>query len=216
MSEMETQTRPIGEPEPSRLPVRVLIAEDEHLVAASLSDHLQHLGITVLGPVANGQEAIDLAKEQRPDMALLDIHMPVMDGLEAATVLFQRMGIPVMIVSAYSDQPYLARGAKIGVFGYLLKPVTRDVLRLNLGVAWSRFLHHQQLQSEVTELKGALEDRKLIERAKGVVMDKLKLSEAEAMKRLQRQARDTRRKLPDVARAILEAEQLFNPQAGAE
>ena len=211
MSEMETLVSGVEDTEPSRLPVRVLIAEDEHLAAASLGDQLQQLGVTVIGPVANGQEAIDLAKEQRPDIALLDIHMPVMDGLAAADVLFHRMGVPVMIVSAFSDQPYLSRSAKIGVFGYLLKPVTRDELRVNLAVAWSRFLHHQRLQSEVTELKGALEDRKLIERAKGVLMEKLKLSEADAMRRLQKQARDTRRKLPDVARAILESEQLFNP-----
>lgn len=193
-----------------RLPARVLIAEDEHLVAASLSDNIRSLGVEVIGPVANGKDAIELARQARPDLALLDIRMPVLDGLETAAFLFPRLGVPVVIISAYSDQPYLSRSARIGVFGYMLKPVTRDELRVNLAVAWSRFLQHQELQGEVADLKTALEERKVIERAKGLVMDRLKVSEPEAMRRLQKQARDTRRKLADVARAIMESDRLLN------
>lgn len=188
---------------------RVLVAEDEHLVAINLMDSLRDLGLEVIGPVTNGKDAVDVAKEQKPDMALLDIRMPVMDGLEAAGIIFRQLEIPVVIVSAFSDSEYMEQGARIGVFGYLLKPVTIDELRVNLAVAWSRFRKHQNLTTQVEELKVALEDRKLIERAKGLLMDKLGLSENDAMRRLQKQARDSRRRLADLARAILETSELL-------
>jgi response regulator NasT len=189
---------------------RVLVADDEHLVALNLTETLEQMGLEVIGPATNGQQAIEMAKLERPDLAILDIRMPMMDGLQAAGVLFKQMSIPVVIVSAFTDEQYLQRGTKIGVFGYLVKPVSDDELRVNLAVAWSRYRQHLELTSEVHELKVALEDRKLIERAKGLIMDRLGLSETEAMKKLQRQARETRRRLPDLARAIIETDQMLN------
>ncbi|MEX0742417.1 MAG: response regulator [Phycisphaeraceae bacterium] len=190
---------------------RILIAEDEHLVAAALADSLTTLGYEVVGPVADGEQVVALAREQQPQLALLDIRMPRMDGLDAAAEL-NEMHIPVVIVSAYSDPEYLSRGANLGVFGYVLKPVTVEDLRVNIAVAWSRFRQQHQLRDEVQGLKMALENRKLVERAKGLLMTRLNITEPEAMKRLQKQARDSRRNMADLARAIIETDQLFGEQ----
>lgn len=190
---------------------RILLAEDEHLLAVNLANHLTSLGMQVIGPAANGDQAIELAKAHVPQLALLDIRMPGTDGLAAAQVLFCQMGIPVVILSAYSDTQYLNAGTRIGIFGYLLKPVTLDELRVALAVAWSRFQQHDQLKGEVRDLKITLENRKIIEKAKGLLMQKLGLTEDQAMKRLQKQARDSRRKLVDLAQAILQANELLSP-----
>lgn len=191
------------------LPPSVLIAEDEHLVASELADQLQRFEVAVVGPASTGAAAIELAKTHHPAMALLDIRMADLDGLEAAARLMQ-LEIPAVILSAYSDEEYLVRSAQAGVFGYLIKPVCEDELRTTLAVAWARFNQQCQLQREVNKLKTALEDRKLVERAKGAIMDKLGLKEADAMRRLQKQARDSRRTLADMARTILESNQLFD------
>lgn len=193
------------------LPRRVLIAEDEHLVAVNLSEHLRSLGVEVIGPASNGQIALELAKKNPPDLALLDIRMPIVDGLAAAGVLFDQMKVPVIMISAFSDPGYVETCAKIGVFGYLLKPVTLDELRVTLAVAWSRYNHQKELRDEVQALKDSLEARKIVERAKGLLMEKLGLSEDQAMKRLQKRARDSRRKLVDLARAVLETSELLTP-----
>ena len=192
-------------------PTRILVADDEHLVAVSLAESLRQHGFEVIGPAADGQQAIALARQNKVDMALLDIRMPVLDGLSAAKVLFEEMGIPVVLVTAYSDTNFLKTAADIGIFGYMIKPVTGDDLRATLTVTWSRYLQHRKLSQEVKDLKTALEERKLIERAKGILMDTQNLSEAEAMKRLQKQARDARRRLADTAKAIIDAHDKSQP-----
>ncbi|MEX0777137.1 MAG: response regulator [Phycisphaeraceae bacterium] len=201
-----------GGAQPPQLPRRILIAEDEHLLAINLAHNLRSLAFEVIGPAANGDQAIALAKEHNPDLALLDIRMPGTDGLAAAQVLFCQMGIPVVVLSAFSDAEYLKVGTRIGVFGYLLKPVTLDELRVNIAVAWSRYLQHMRLRDEVQGLRTMLENRKIIERAKGLLMEKLGITEDQAMKRLQKQARDSRRKLADLAQAILQANDLLSNQ----
>jgi len=195
------------------LPARVLVAEDEHLVATSLRDMLGELGIRVVGPAANGREALEFARSDEPQMALIDVRMPVMDGLEAASVLFGQMGIPVVIISAFTDDPYIRDGARLGVFGYAVKPMTREELRVNLAVAWSKFREHQSLLEEVQELKTNLSNRKTIEKAKGLLMRRLGLDEEAAMRRLQKQARNSRIKLVDLAQAILDADQMLDPSS---
>ena len=117
----------------AELPARVLVAEDEHLIAVDLASTLENLGVEVIGPVGNGAQAVELARQQKPNLAILDIRMPSMDGLEAAGVLFCQMGIPVVIVSAYSDEEYVQSAARIGVFGYLIKPVTTDGIPIGPG-----------------------------------------------------------------------------------
>jgi response regulator NasT len=189
-------------------PRSVLVADDEHLLARNLANDLTELGYTVVGPARNGLVAIELAKANRPDIVLMDIRMPELDGLEAAKVIFEELGIPVVILSAFSDPAYLRAGVKIGVFGYLLKPVTLDELRVSLTLAWSRFITHKSLTTEVDSLKLKLEQRKIIEKAKGLMMRTMNISEDEAMRALQKQARDLRKPMADLAKSILDADEL--------
>ncbi len=188
---------------------RILVAEDEHLIAMSIVEHLGHLGFEVIGPASNGEQAVEMARAQRPQMAVVDIRMPGMDGLEAAGILYRQMNVPVVIISAFTDEDYVQRSSSIGVFGYILKPITADDLRVSLEVAWALYTQQQRLSGEVRGLKTALEDRKVIERAKGLLMDRLSLNEADAMRQLQKQSRSTRQKLPDLARAMLVTDDLL-------
>lgn len=208
MTKTDPETLTEENPLIDEYPASLLIAEDEHLVATDLAEQVGQLGIEVVGLAADGQRAMELAVEHQPQLALVDICMPNMDGLETAQRMYGELGIPVVIVSAYSDPDYIRAVTQTGVFAYLLKPVTQDDLRTSLGVAWSRFQTERQLSGEVAELKTALEDRKMIERAKGMAMDRLGLSENEAMRWLQKRSRDTRRRLPQVARAILDRDDL--------
>jgi len=191
-------------------PSKILIADDEHLVASGLASNLKELGYLVIGPAADGDEAIKLSESMQPDIALLDIRMPKKDGLDAAEVLFQKMAIPVIIFSAYSDQEYVDAGTRVGVFGYMLKPVTQNQLRVNISVAWSRYLDSAEKNSEISILKQRLEDRKLIEQAKWLIVERKTISEPEAMKLLQRQARNNRRTLVDVAKSLIENQNLYD------
>ena len=188
----------------SARPERVLVADDEHLVATGISNNLTELGYTVSGPVCDGREAIDWCRREPPDLALLDIRMPNCDGLEAAKVIYHELNIPVIILTAYSDPEYVSTAAESGVFGFLLKPASQDQMRACLEVAWTRFLEFASRDEEIGSLKQRLADRKKIEQAKWLVVKHKKVSEPEAMKLLQRQARDTRRPLAEVAQSILE------------
>lgn len=193
-------------------PKRVLIADDEHLVARGVAANLSELGYTVVGPASDGEEAIQLCRSARPDLAILDIKMPRMHGLEAGEIIFSQLGIPVIILSAYSDPEYLTDATRIGVFGYLLKPVSQDQLRTTISVAWSRFTQHHCQHDEIISLRERLEHRKLIEQAKWIIVKRKNISEPEAMKLLQRQARNNRKNLIDVARSVLEHEDMFGEE----
>ncbi|MCC6682262.1 MAG: response regulator [Phycisphaeraceae bacterium] len=190
-------------------PGSILIAEDEHLLAANLSRQLGELGFRVVGPVANGRAALELAERDRPDLALLDLCMPEMDGIEAARVLYEKHHVPVVVLTAHSDDSYVNSAQNAGVFGYLLKPTEGDRLRVAIRIAWGRYQDQQKLSGDVDKLERKLEERKIIERAKGLLMQKLQLSEPDAMKRLQKQARDNRRPMAELARSIIEAEQMM-------
>lgn len=199
-------------PSGSRLPNKphkLLVADDEHLVATGLASNLTELGYEVVGPASDGHEAVELAREHQPDMAMLDIRMSKKDGLEAGEVIFRKMGMPVVIFSAFSDQEYIEVGNRVGVFGYLLKPVSQDQLRVGISVAWGRYLDYASQNSEIHMLKERLEHRKIIEQAKWVIVKRKGITEPEAMKLLQRQARNNRRTLVDVARSVLENESIF-------
>jgi response regulator NasT len=190
-------------------PHRVLVADDEHLVASGVAVNLRELGYEVIGPAADGDEAINFCRHARPDIALLDIRMPKKDGLAAAEVVFRNMGVPVMIFSAYSDPEYVSNGNRVGVFGYLLKPVTQDQMRVGLSVAWGRFLDYARQHTEIGSLKERLEQRKIIEQAKWILVKRRGLEEPDAMRLLQKQARNNRRTLVEVAKAVLDNDQLF-------
>jgi response regulator NasT len=190
-------------------PRTLLVADDEHLVAVGVANNLRDMGYEVLEPAPDGDRAVEACRRMHPDMALLDIRMPKKGGLEVAETLFRELRIPVVIFSAYSDAEYVEAGNRVGVFGYLLKPVTQDQLRVGISVAWGRFLDVMALDGEIDKLKDRLESRKLVEQAKWIIVKRKGISEPDAMKLLQRQARNNRRPLIEVARSVIENEELF-------
>jgi response regulator NasT len=190
-------------------PGSILVADDEHLVASGIAAHLQAMSYRVIGPACDGVEAIELCRTERPDLAILDIRMPRMDGIAAAAEIFHELSIPAMILSAYSDSEYVDGARDAGVFGFLLKPVAQDQLDVAISVAWARYLEHLDQHSTISTLAQRLEDRKVIEQAKWVLVKTKGLDEPDAMRLLQRQARNHRRRLADVARSVIESEELL-------
>lgn len=195
-------------PPPER-PGTILIADDEHLVATGMKNHLEELGFTVIGPAGDGREATELCEKFVPDMAILDIQMPTMSGVDAAQDIFMNHRIPVVIFSAYSDESYVESSADAGVFGYMLKPVSRDQLRVGIEIAWKRYLDWFDQHGEITDLKERLEHRKIIEQAKWILVKRKGIEEPEAMKLLQKQARNNRKTLIEVANAVVESDSLL-------
>ncbi len=189
-------------------PARVLVADDEHLVATDLAFTLGELGYTVVGPVTDGEAAVQLARRAKPDLALLDIRMPKRDGLSAAAELFEDMAIPVIILSAYSDTKSVEAAAGAGVFGYLVKPAAEEQLRVCIEVAWSRFLHLASQRLESGKLRQRLDERKAIEQAKWLLVSKRNMPEPDAMKLLHKKARDSRQTLLSVAEAVIRGEEI--------
>lgn len=183
-------------------PHRVLVAEDEHLVATNLTMMLGELGYTVLLAM-DGEEAIQVARTAAPDIVLMDIRMPRRDGLSAAKELHEQMGLPVVILSAYSDGQEVAGAQQAGVFGYLVKPVQKDQLRVGLDIAWHQYRLHAAEVEEGRKLRKRLEERRVIEQAKWALVSGRGMTEPDAMKMLQKRARDSRAQLVDIASAVL-------------
>lgn len=185
--------------------LRVLVAEDEGAVAATLSQQLRGLGHEVVGEATTGKEAVKLAAERRPDVILMDIRMPDGDGVEAAQQIAQASPTPVVFLTGHFDDALVQSAAGSGGFAYLLKPATPEQLQAALALARRRFGEMQDLRTQVTRLGEALEARKLIARAKGLIMDRHGISEQEAHRRMQKEASRTNSRLVDLARAILTA-----------
>jgi response regulator NasT len=198
-------------------PLRILIADDDSLHVMSLRQQLEELGHQVVAEAYTGHEAVFLAAAHQPDVALLDIVMPdpsvdsgqAMDGIEAAQRIIAEQPIPIVLISAHSENSLAQRADEAGIFAYLVKPVSTDDIRPALLLAHSRFREFQLLRQEVTSLREALETRKLVERAKGILMRRLDLTEEEAFRRLQRRSQDENRKLRDIAQAIVTADEMF-------
>ncbi len=189
--------------------LRILIADDESLRLLSLRAQLAALGHTVVAEASDGEEAVAAAASSQPDLAIIDIRMPVVDGIEAAERITRARPIPIILLSAYSEAQLVERAAEANIAAYLMKPVAAEDLHPAITLALTRFRQFQALRHEVDDLRGALEARKVIERAKGILMRRLGLSEDEAFRRLQRQSQDTNRKLADVAQAIVMADQML-------
>jgi AmiR/NasT family two-component response regulator len=188
---------------------RILIAEDNDLVSLTLEEQLKGLGYDVIGIARTGTEAIDLAMRLVPDVILMDIRMPEIDGTEAALRINQQRSLPIIMLTAYTDKETVRRAEAAGVLGYLVKPISENDLPPAINIALARFRELQSLRSEVHNLQDSLEARKLIERAKGILMQRLAITEREAYERLRQRARDKRAKMKDIARAIIEAEELL-------
>jgi response regulator NasT len=193
--------------------MRVLIAEDDPLIALGLAERLRSLGHEPIGPACDGQQAIELAKSSSPDLYLFDIEMPNVDGLEAARQLtadgFRR---PVVVVTGVDDPSLIERSIASGVSAYLTKPVDSRELGAALVLAAARHAEFEALEAEVGRAQQALEDRKLVERAKGLLMSALNLSEQDAFRRLQLTARERNLRLADVAGRIVEQQSVLEPK----
>lgn len=184
-------------------PKRVLVADDEHLMATGLATSLRGLGFEVIGPETDGESAIEAAKVQAPDLALLDIRMPGLDGLSTANTLWNELMIPSIIISAFSDGSYVNRAQETGVFGYLLKPVSSESLRAAICIGWARAREHGVQHKRIDQLEHSLTHRRTVEQAKWALVQKLGLTEPDAHARMQRIARTRRQRLIDVAEEVL-------------
>jgi response regulator NasT len=187
---------------------RVIIADDESLIRMDLREMLTNLGYLVVGEVADGRSAVNQARELRPDVVIMDIKMPDMDGIEAAKILTEERIAPVVLLSAYSQRDLVQRARDAGVVAYLVKPYREEELSPAIEVALARFAEFKDLQKQVSDLQEALETRKLVDRAKGILMDKQGLTEAEAFRKIQKMSMDNRKPMKDVAEAIILAHQV--------
>ena len=184
--------------------VRILVAEDEALIRMDLVEMLQEAGYDVIAQATNGEEAIALALEHQPDLAILDVKMPVLDGISAAEKIIATA--PVLMLTAFSQRELIDRARDAGVMAYVVKPFTIGDLVPAIEIAISRHTQMQSLALEVADLHERLETRKIIDRAKGILMKALNLSEPEAFSWIQRAAMDRRLSMKEVAQAVISPE----------
>lgn len=185
---------------------KVLLADDEPIIRMDLRKTLENMGHLVVGEASDGVGAVELARDLRPDIAILDVKMPQMDGIDAAKMISEEEIAPVLLLTAYSQKDLIERAKEAQVFAYLVKPFKETDLLPAIEVAISRFQEIQELRKELGSVKSALEVRKLIDRAKGILMDKYGLKEHEAFRRIQLQSMNTRKAMKDIAEAIILAE----------
>lgn len=188
---------------------RILLAEDETITRMDLREMLENLGYQVIGEAADGVAAVNLARTLKPDLVLMDIKMPGLDGISAAETLAQEQLTPVLLLTAYSDREFIDRAVDAGVMGYLVKPFLEAQLKPAIEVALERWREARHIAHDLAQTQETLETRKLVERAKGVLMRRLDLNEDEAFRRLQKQSQDTNRRLAEVAQAIVTADQML-------
>jgi len=182
---------------------RILIAEDETIIRLDLRAVLESAGFEVCGEARDGEEAVELARTRRPDLAVLDVKMPRLDGIEAAKRILDDRPIPIVIVTAYGEQELVARAVEAGVFGYLVKPFRETDLLPAIETARARYEELAALREEAESLAEALAARKSIERAKGLLMQKEGLSEGDAFARLRSASQVSGRPLKVVAEAVV-------------
>jgi response regulator NasT len=201
---------------PLPLPKRVVVADDEHLVATGLVQALCSFGIFTIGPVADADSAIELAIKERADLAVLDIRLNTpKDGLSAAAELWHEHNIPTVIVSAYAETGYVQRAIESGVFGYLLKPISTESLRVTISVAWAWATSHDGQSARISQLERTLESRKVVEQAKWKLIQSRGMTEPEAHNWLRDAARQSRRRLADVAADVLDGSADPRPANGS-
>jgi len=191
-------------PDAAAKPHRVLVAEDEALIRLDLAEMLTEEGYQVVGQAGDGQEAVDMAEELRPDLVIMDVKMPRRDGIDAASEIASKRIAPIVVLTAFSQRDLVERARDAGAMAYLVKPFSISDLIPAIEVAVSRFNEITALEREVATLSDRLESRKLIERAKGVLQTKQGMTEPEAFKWIQRAAMDRRTTMKRVAEVVLE------------
>ncbi|MHC3002281.1 ANTAR domain-containing response regulator [Gordonia metallireducens] len=183
---------------------RVLVAEDDSLIRMDLIEMLREEGYDVVGEAPNGQVAVELTESLNPDLVIMDIKMPVRDGIDAATEIAEKRLAPVVMLTAFSQRDFIEKARDAGAMAYLVKPFTKADLVPAIEVAVSRYHELKLLEREVATMNERLETRKLVERAKGLLMQKQGLSEPEAFKWVQRAAMDRRTTMKAVAQVVVE------------
>jgi AmiR/NasT family two-component response regulator len=182
---------------------RIVIADDSSVFAMDLREMLQNLGYLVVGEAGDGKSAVNLARELRPDVVLMDIRMPDMNGIDAAKILTEERVAPVVLLTAYSDRDLIQEARAAGVVGYLVKPVQEANLAPAIEIAMARFSEFRELEKDVDNLEEQLETRKLVDRAKGILMDTQGLTESAAFRRIQKMSMNTRKSMKEIAQAII-------------
>ena len=186
---------------------RIVIADDEPLIRIDLRENLESLGYEVVGEAADGKNAVELARKLRPDIVIMDIKMPEMTGIAALRVLTEENVAPVLLLTAYGEGDLVQQASDAGAVAYLVKPYRQSDLQPHIEVALARFNELRALRTELNDVREALGVRKLVERAKGLLMETQGLKEAEAFRRIQKLSMDTRKSMKEVAEAILLAHQ---------
>jgi AmiR/NasT family two-component response regulator len=185
---------------------RVIIADDESVIRADLREMLTNLNYLVVGEVGDGKSAVNLAREVKPDVIIMDIKMPDMDGIEAAEILTRERIAPVLLLTAYSQRDLVDRAKEAGVVGYLVKPFREQEIVPAIEIARARFQEFSELQKQIGDLQETLETRKLVDRAKGILMDSQGLTEHEAFRKIQKMSMNTRKPMKEIAEAIVLAQ----------
>jgi response regulator NasT len=184
-------------------PRRILLAEDEAIIRLDLAEMLAEAGYEVVGQAGNGEKAVELATTLRPDLVIMDVKMPVLDGITAAEQIGKARICPVVMLTAFSQTELVERARDAGVMAYIVKPFTAQDVTPAIDIALSRWGELKALEAEVADLGERLETRKAVDRAKGVLMTKLKLTEAEAFRWIQKTAMDRRMGMREVAEAVV-------------
>lgn len=185
--------------------VRVVVAEDEQLTRELLVEQLKQLNHVVVGEATTGAEAVQVTVEKEPDLVILDIQMPEMTGIEAAKSIMESRPTALLFLTGHAEEELVEQAVELGAFGYLLKPFRKQELGPAIEVAIKRFGEFRSKDREVSDLKEALETRKLIERAKGILMERQNISEAEAFRRIHFMARNQNKTMKEVAQSVIMA-----------
>ncbi len=183
--------------------LRIMIADDEPIIRLDLRKTLENMGHQVVGEAGDGAKAIDAARELKPDIIILDIKMPELDGIDAAKIITTEGIAPVLLLTAYSQKDLVERAKDAGVFAYLVKPFKEADLLPAMEIAISRYEEFVELENEVSDLENKLDTRKAVDRAKGILMDQYGLKEQEAFRRIQVQSMNTRKSMREIAEAII-------------
>ena len=205
---MNTDNSGIPETELPTPQARILVVDDESIIRLDLRERLTELGYTVVGEAADGHMAVTLTRSLDPDLVLMDIKMPKMDGITAARILLEERIAPIVLLTAFSDRDLVEDARDAGVLGYISKPFREADLVSTLEVAIARFAELREIELENANLKETLETRRLVERAKGLLMDSQGLSERAAFRRIQKLAMDRRKPMKEIAEAIILANEI--------
>ncbi len=186
---------------------RIIIADDESIIRMDLREMLNNLGYLVVAEAGDGKKAVQLARDLKPDLVIMDIRMPGLDGIDATQILTTEHIAPVVLLTAYSQKDLIDRAREAGVAGYLVKPFKEADLSPAIEIALARFAEFNLMHKEVKDLQAALATRKVVDRAKGILMDTKAMTEAEAFRTIQKMSMNNRRPMYEVADAIIMAHQ---------